>query len=575
MMKQGSYSLEFLDLQSECHYLLEGFRLVRSQYLQTTGNFSVPPSAAEACWSSFQVLVNGRIGPFDVRANCLVQTSWISNSCMNITTRSEFESFIPEPKLQKVNQFCQQPLGDDSSCESCRASVLSVQEAYFNTGNLSDCAGYPYIYAAAFANRFGPTDLETAKCLFSLDFNPAKPGTKEPKSFLHWIIIGCAFGFFKAVSVVWFISRCLKNRRKQENVAKVEISPALGLGLLGESTTLVKFTLEEMKAATGNFSRENLIGKGGYGNIYRGILADGSEVALKRFKNFSVSGDESFVHEVEVIASVKQVNLVTLRGYCCARDSLGLHQRIIVCDLMHNGSLHDHLFGSEATKLSWPVRRKIALGIARGLAYLHNGPQPAIIHRDVKSSNILLDESFEPKLADFGLAKFTPDDFSHMSTRVAGTLGYVAPEYALYGLLTERSDVYGFGVVLLELLTGKQAVVSVENGQPLLLTDWVWSLVQNGQSLDVIEEGMPGMGLPEVMEKYVILGVVCAHPLHQARPTMEQIVKILETRDLAPVPSSLDHHPISLLADVEGSNFSSTDQHSSKEDEETSLAHAV
>ncbi|GFZ02923.1 receptor-like kinase in in flowers 3 [Actinidia rufa] len=505
MMKQGSYGLEFLDLQSECRYLLEGFRLVRSQYLQTTGNFSVPPSAAEACWSSFQVLVNGRIGPFDVRANCLVQTSWISNSCMSITTR---------------------------------ASVSSVQEAYFNTGNLSDCAGYPYIYAAAFANRFGPTDLETAKCLFSLDFNTAKPGTKEPKSFLHWIIIGCAFGFFKAVSVVWFISRCLKNRRKQENVGKVEISPALGLGLLGESTTLVKFTLEEMKAATGNFSRENLIGKGGYGNIYRGILADGSEVALKR-------------------------------------DSLGLHQRIIVCDLMHNGSLHDHLFGLEATKLSWPVRRKIALGTARGLAYLHNGAQPAIIHRDVKSSNILLDESFEPKLADFGLAKFTPDDFSHMSTRVAGTLGYVAPEYALYGLLTERSDVYGFGVVLLELLTGKQAVVSVENGQPLLLTDWAWSLVQNGQSLDVIEEGMPEMGLPEVMEKYVILGVVCAHPLLQARPTMEQIVKILETQDLAPVPSSLDHHPISLLPDIEGSNFSSTDQHSSKEDEETSLAQAV
>ncbi|XVF31270.1 hypothetical protein REPUB_Repub16aG0131200 [Reevesia pubescens] len=203
-----------------------------------------------------------------------------------------------------------------------------------------------------------------------------------------------------------------------------------------------------------NFSMENIVGNGGYANVYKGILEDGSEVALKRFKNCSAAGDATFAHEVVVIASISHVNLVALKGYCTAK----------------------------VKKLSWPIRQKIAIGVASGLAYLHYGAQP-IIHRNVKASNILLDDTFEPKLADFGLAKFTPDDFSHMSTRVAGTLGYVAPEYALYGQLTEKSDVYGFGVVLLELLSGKKAVISTDDHHTLLLTDWAWSLVEEGKSI--------------------------------------------------------------------------------------------
>ncbi|KAL7172286.1 hypothetical protein ACSBR2_031890 [Camellia fascicularis] len=138
---------------------------------------------------------------------------------------------------------------------------------------------------------------------------------------------------------------------------------------------------------------------------------------------------------------------------------------------MKNGSLHDNLFGLNMNKLSWPIRQKIALGTARGLAYLHYGAQPAIIHRDIKASNILLDEKFEPKVADFGLAKFTPEGMTHLSTRVAGTMGYVAPEYDLYG---QRSDVYSYGVVFLELLSGKKALMAVNEDQPALVTEWPW-----------------------------------------------------------------------------------------------------
>jgi serine/threonine protein kinase len=163
------------------------------------------------------------------------------------------------------------------------------------------------------------------------------------------------------------------------------------------------------------------------------------------------------------------------------------------------------------------------------LAYLHYGAQPAIIHRGVKASNILLDETFEPKLADFGLARFNyAEGMTHLSTRVAGTLGYVAPEYALYGILTERSDVYSFGVVLLELLSGKKAI-ETEEGKASRLTDWAWSLMQKGRALDVIEEGMPEWGSNQVMEHYVFVAVLCSHPILHARPTMDQIVKMLET----------------------------------------------
>ena len=174
------------------------------------------------------------------------------------------------------------------------------------------------------------------------------------------------------------------------------------------------------------------------------------------------------------------VNLVSIRGYCTTTVPPEAPQRIIVRDLMRNRNLYNHLFESGKTKLSWPIRQKIAIGTARGLAYLHYGVDPAIIHRDIKPSNILLDDSFEPEVADFGLARFNSQGMTHFSTGVAGTLGYVAPEYALYGKLTERSDVSSFGVVLLELLSGKKAY-EINEGNASLLTNWAWSLAREGE----------------------------------------------------------------------------------------------
>ncbi|KAF3454404.1 hypothetical protein FNV43_RR04851 [Rhamnella rubrinervis] len=556
LIHESSIRLKFLDVSTGCQYALRGIRLLHSKLLQTTGYFFPSLNTSEACWEAYEKVIDGLVPGFRVRSTCGFNNSLMSGSCINITTRSQFESLISQSELQEIRSSCSQSLRNSSSCSLCIDSLSGVNESYFDglsDGNVSDCTGYPYIYAAAVSNTYGPTNLDTAKCLFSLDFFPTHKTKKNQKAVFWGVLTGCACGFFGAVGVVWiYWRRHRKRRSKRKKTMKMAekekgLIPGRNISISG-NTKLFKLTFEEIRKATNNFSRENIIGLGGYGNVYKGILPDGSEVAFKRFKNSSATADGSFAHEVEIIASIRHVNLVTLRGYSTETEPPVMNQRIIVSELVRNGSLYDHLFGPEAekNKLSWPIRQKIALGVARGLAYLHYGVQPGIIHRDVKPSNILLDEAFEPKLVDFGLAKFAPEGHTHLSTRVAGTLGYVAPEYALYGQLSEKSDVYSFGVVLLELLSGKKAVIEFDGVTTLLLTDWARSLVRDGRVLDIIDKSMPKLGLPEEMEQCVLAAVVSSHPVPQARPTMDQIVNILEANFLGAIPD----RPSPLLANI-------------------------
>ncbi|KAK2649264.1 hypothetical protein Ddye_016753 [Dipteronia dyeriana] len=540
-----------VDSSRRCQFILQGLRLLQSDYLQRTGFFLPPLNSSESCWVAYQTLVDDFLPNFNIRSRCGFETSWISQGCMNITTRLQFEARIPNRTFDDVVSNCNQSLENGSPCAACTTSLSSLQASYLpgpSVGNVSNCQAYPTIYAAAIVNHFGPLNRGTSQCLFSLNFSESDKIANTRKVVILVVFIVCGVGLLIIIGGVWFLwHRHVILKRKKQSRKPVDRTD-LELKSISESTTLVRFTFDEIKKSTRNFSRDNMIGRGGYGNVYKGLLRDGSEVAFKRFKNCSAAGDTIFTHEVEVIASVRHVNLVSLRGYCTATTPMEGHQRIIVCDYMRNGSVYDHLFSSVEGKLSWPIRQKIALGTARGLAYLHYGAQPTIFHRDIKASNILLDDKFEPKVADFGLAKFTPEGMTHLSTRVAGTMGYVAPEYALYGQLTDRSDVYSFGVVLLEILSGRKALVMSDDSQPSLVTDWAWSLVREGRALDVIEDGMPEIGTPEVMEKYVLVAVLCSHPQLYARPTMDQVVKMLET-DLS-VPS-IPQRSISLVADMD------------------------
>ncbi|CAL0320588.1 unnamed protein product [Lupinus luteus] len=531
------------DSATRCQFIRQAFRLVQSDYLRRTTYFLPPLISSESCWQSFQSYTNSFDSTFNIRPSCGFETSYISQGCINITTKQDFEALVTKSVLQVVDRNCNQSLENNSPCALCTTSVSTLPASGPSIGNLSDCTAYPSIYVAAFSNHFGPSDPGNAKCLFSLDFSSQGSFAGRKKAVIVLVSVVAFFVLF--LLVVGFFGYW-KLRRKSKGGNIVEVDLVSGLDSMDKSTTLIRFTIDDVKKATKNFHRDSIIGRGGYGNVYRGVICDGSEVALKRFKNCSAAGDASFTHEVEVIASIRHVNLVALRGYGSATTKYEGYQRIIVTDLMKNGSLHDHLFGSIGIKLSWPIRQQIALGTARGLAYLHYGAQPSIIHRDIKASNILLDDKFEAKVADFGLAKFNPEGMSHMSTRVAGTMGYVAPEYALYGQLTERSDVFSYGVVLLELLSGMKALRTDNDGQPSALTDWAWSLVRTGRGLDVIEDGMPEPGSHQVHEKYVLIAVLCSHPQLYARPTMDQVVKMMETDDES-VPS-IPERPIPFVA---------------------------
>ncbi|KAJ8636540.1 hypothetical protein MRB53_010807 [Persea americana] len=465
---------------SVCQYALQGLHLVQAELLRTAGLFVPPPAAANSCWVSYQSLAGEYIPNFDIRSQCGFQTQWISEGCMNITSRSEFESKVRPVALQDLGRACNQSLENNSPCAACTTSLSRLQATYLNqpqAANVSDCTAFSFIYAAGVVNSFGPTDDGTAQCLFFF-LKPLGSSGRSHKALIIGVTITCVVVLVAGAIGIWFVFRKRRQLKwmmmKKKSFVRTETIPSSSLNQLGVSTTLTRFTIDEIKEATRNFSRDNIIGRGGYGNVYRGILWNGVEVALKRFKNCSAAGDASFTHEVEVIASVRHVNLVALRGYCVATTSFEGHQRIIVCDLMRNGSLHDHLFGSFEKKLSWPIRQKIAL--------------------------------------------------------------------------TEKSDVFSFGVVLLELLSGKKALVSTSESQSWLVTDWAWSLVRKGRALDVIEEGMDELGPGEILEKYVLVAVLSSHPQLHARPTMDQIVKILET-DL-PVPS-IPERPISIVANIE------------------------
>ncbi|RCV40638.1 hypothetical protein SETIT_9G071200v2 [Setaria italica] len=242
-------------------------------------------------------------------------------------------------------------------------------------------------------------------------------------------------------------------------------SPHEALGL-GKGT----FTYEQLAAATGNFSPANLLGQGGFGYVHKGVLPGGRAVAVKQLKSGSGQGEREFQAEVDIISRVHHRHLVSLVGYCIAGA-----RRVLVYEFVPNKTLEFHLHGKGQPVMEWPTRLRIALGSAKGLAYLHEDCHPRIIHRDIKSANILLDNNFEAKVADFGLAKLTSDNNTHVSTRVMGTFGYLAPEYASSGKLTEKSDVFSYGVMLLELLTGRRPVDTGGTATSFLedsLVDW-------------------------------------------------------------------------------------------------------
>ncbi|PIA55717.1 hypothetical protein AQUCO_00700198v1 [Aquilegia coerulea] len=356
----------------------------------------------------------------------------------------------------------------------------------------------------------------------------------------------------------------------QEKMIKIEIEnveKSVSIGSESESSSSVLssqevligwgrwYTYKELEIATGGFAAENVIGEGGYGVVYRGVMPDKSLIAVKNLFNNKGQAEQEFKVEVEAIGKVRHKNLVGLIGYCVEGT-----QRMLIYEYVNNGNLEQWLHGDAGplNPLTWDVRIKIAIGTAKGLAYLHEGLEPKVVHRDIKSSNILLDKKWNPKVSDFGLAKLLGSDASYVTTRVMGTFGYVAPEYASSGRLNEGSDVYSFGVLLMEIITGRSPVdyarppgeVLKSPSPPLInwinvfavltclkniwqvnLVDWFKMMVANRRGEEMLDPRIEIHPSPRALKRVFLICLRCIDWNANKRPKMGQVVHMLEADD--------------------------------------------
>ncbi|GLJ51881.1 hypothetical protein SUGI_1102160 [Cryptomeria japonica] len=394
------------------------------------------------------------------------------------------------------------------SCEECLSTAkTNINKCFPRSQGRAIDAG---CYLRYDSKPFFPSNA-------TIDLEPFLHTGKKKVSSTVWVIIGVVGGVFilgLITCLLVFRKRITRTGQKQVDTEE-EATELQGPG---------DFDFEILKKATNNFDQANKLGEGGFGEVFKGTLKNGKDVAVKKLiLGQSARAVSEFESEVKLISNVHHKNLVRLLG-CCRQGQ----ERLLVYEYMPNSSLDRKLFGEQRNPLSWKERFKIILGTARGLAYLHEEFHVRIIHRDIKSSNILLDQNFEAKLADFGLARLLPNDKSHVSTKLAGTLGYTAPEYAGHGQLTEKADTYSFGVVVLEIVSGRKSIDLNQPPHMQYLLEWVWSLYEENKVLKMVEsqERMEGYSDEEVV-RVINLALLCIQGAASNRPSMSEVVTLL------------------------------------------------
>ncbi|KAL5564119.1 hypothetical protein UlMin_027283, partial [Ulmus minor] len=285
------------------------------------------------------------------------------------------------------------------------------------------------------------------------------------------------------------------------------------------------FSLRQIKAATGSFDPANKIGEGGFGPVYKGVLSDGSSIAVKQLSSKSKQGNREFVTEIGMISALQHPNLVKLFG-CCIEGN----QLLLIYEYLENNSLARALFGpvEKRIHLDWPTRQRICVGIARGLTYLHEESRLKIVHRDIKATNVLLDKDLNAKISDFGLAKLDEEENTHISTRIAGTVGYMAPEYAMRGYLTDKADVYSFGIVALEIVSGKSNTNYRPKEEFVYLLDWAYVLQEQGNLLELVDPDLGTKYSKKEAMTMLHLALLCTNPSPTLRPPMSSVVSMLD-----------------------------------------------
>ncbi|KAI3775683.1 hypothetical protein L1987_45432 [Smallanthus sonchifolius] len=342
------------------------------------------------------------------------------------------------------------------------------------------------------------------------------------KAIIGGVIGGVGLLLIVLVLLFWHGSTKSRDRQRDKSTGATEL-------LQGP----VAYSYNDLMNATNNFSKENKLGEGDFGEVYKGILNDGEVVAIKKTTMATRGRKAFFTNELKILSNVHHRYLMRLLGYC----NKGPHL-FLVLEFMENGSLDKFLYGEKRGSLSWRQRFDIIFGVARGLAYLHEQYHVTILHRDIKSTNILLDNDFQPKISDFGLVRLLPEDKTHISTKVAGTFGCVAPEYAMHGHVSEKVDTYSFGVLVLEIISGKRCTDGIENGSITHnLIDYAWNLYENGIHVNLIDTTLDPSEYVQEVKKLIELSLTCTQSQASARPSMSEVVSLLSDRSSEQIQS--------------------------------------
>ncbi|CAL9200331.1 G-type lectin S-receptor-like serine/threonine-protein kinase At2g19130 [Musa acuminata AAA Group] len=441
-------------------------------------------------------------------------------ACQSSSPNSEKDKFLKMTNMRlPVNS---QNLSGVGSEEACEVGCLSDCSCTAYSYNSSGCSVW-YGDLMDLQEQFNGSD---ASILYLRLAASELPSSSSSKGTITWIAVGVTVAVLACVAIVWFITWRRRSRRM------TRVSRAVG-------GALVPFRYGELQHATKNFSHK--LGEGGFGSVFKGWLPDSTVIAVKKLEGLR-QGEKQFRTEVSTIGTIQHVNLVRLLGFCSEGD-----KKLLVYEFMPKGSLDTLLFEPTPTALDWKTRYQIAVGTARGLAYLHEQCRDCIIHCDIKPENILLDESFVPKVADFGLAKLVGRDFSRVLTTMRGTRGYLAPEWIAGVAITAKADVYSYGMMLLEIISGRRNLTGPEEGSHGFFPALVAGKLVDGEVESLLDYGLGGEAESEEVERACRLACWCIQNDELSRPTMGQVVQVLEgflEVNVPPIPRSLQ-----LLAD--------------------------
>ncbi|XP_038987882.1 probable receptor-like protein kinase At1g49730 [Phoenix dactylifera] len=561
-----------------CRYINAFVAISVAHYANSTGKLGVPLAFSDICLTSVSETFKLYGIPASATAVCgLGPKIRVSYQCEGRGTVLEM---MQSPKFTDVIANCKVPFSLDSSCKRClNYGIIYLHNLIGADDNvtLSVCRNAVFVALANQGDNLVAVDM--ASCFFgvqglsilpgssSQSFTPTTspssdssqapnqhligiPVKKHQQAYRLTLITGIGIGVI-AVAILLLLILVLLIRKQSKELRSADDRNETSWNAFppthvrrsqeGPSPVFQRFNYSEIKKATENFS--TVIGKGGFGTVYKAKFSDGSVVAVKRMNKVSKQGEDEFSREMELLSRLHHRHLVALKGFCVERN-----ERFLVYEYMENGSLKDHLHSPKRNPLSWKTRVQIAIDVANALEYLHFYCDPPLCHRDIKSSNILLDENFVAKVADFGLAhasRYGAISFEPVNTDIRGTPGYMDPEYVVTQELTEKSDIYSYGVLLLELVTGRRAIQDCNN-----LVKWSQKFMTNDSKLPELVDHVIGNSF-DFEQLQLIVGIVqwCTQREGRARPSIKQVLRILTER------CDLLHNSLEQLVEDEDNNY--------------------